>query len=247
MFVWTTRVDPCGLPACCDVHDDPSPRDAPPAGDAERPFGVTPPVFGTPRRWGVFAAGVTCLITGIALSVTADLGVGSWQVLETGLVETTGASYGVVVLAESAVALTLAWLWLRQRPWIATVVLAFGGVGIGALLSVLDTPDALAWRTALLCLGMTLIAVGVAFYLASDLGASAQDSLFVGFYKTYEVRPGVVRFGLDGSLVVTGALLGGQLGLGTIAVTFVVPILIEPALRAGHALAATPLPIALQR
>jgi uncharacterized protein len=229
------------------VHDPSTGSEPPPESRASVPTGITPPVFGTPRRWGVFAVGVSCLITGIALSVTADLGVGSWQVLETGLVETTGASYGTVVLAESAVALALAWVWLGQRPWFATVLLAFGGVGIGALLAVFATPDAMAFRVLLLAAGMVLIAVGVAFYLASELGASAQDALFVGFYRKYLVRPGVVRFGLDGTLVVTGAMLGGQLGLGTIAVTFVVPVLIEPALRTGHALAATPLPEALQR
>lgn len=212
----------------------------------DRP-GVTPPAFGTPRRWAVFVFGVTCLISGIALSVTADLGVGSWQVLETGLVETTGASYGVVVLGVSVVAITLAWFWLGQRPWFATGLLAFGGVGIGALLSVLSTPGPLPARMLFLAVGMTLIAVGVAFYLASDLGASAQDALFVGMYRKYLIRPGVVRFGLDASLVVTGALLGGQLGAGTVAVTLTVPVLIEPALRVGHRLAATPLPAALER
>ncbi|MGY6501139.1 MAG: YczE/YyaS/YitT family protein [Acidimicrobiales bacterium] len=220
-----------------DPPAEPVPPDVP---------GITPPVLGTPRRWGVFAVGVTCLITGIALSVTADLGVGSWQVLETGLVETTGLSYGVVVMAESLVAITLAWIWLGQRPWIATVLLAFGGVGIGALLAVISTPDAMAGRVALLTAGMVLLAIGVAFYLASDLGASAQDALFVGLYRKYLIRPGVVRFALDGSIVALGFLLGGQLGAGTVAVTIAVPALIEPALRAGHRLAATPLPAALR-
>jgi uncharacterized protein len=207
---------------------------------------ITPPAVGTPRRWSVFVLGAACLITGIALSITADLGVGSWQVLETGLVETTGATYGAVVVAEAAVAIALAWAWLGQRPWIATVLFAFGGVGIGAILAALDTPDAMAARIALLAVGMVMIAVGVAFYLASDLGASAQDALFVGFYRKYAVRPGVVRFGLDGTLVLVGALLGGQFGVGTIVVTVVVPVLIEPALRIGHRLSATPLPVALQ-
>lgn len=221
-----------------------------PTGPADLPFQPEPdgaPGFGTPRRWLVFVVGVACLIGGISLSVTAELGVGSWQVLETGLVETTGASYGVVVLVVSALAIALAWLWLGQRPWIATVILSFGGVGIGALLAVLSTPGSLALRVVFLTAGMVLIAFGVAFYLASELGASAQDSLFVGFYRTYGVRPGIVRFGLDGSLVVMGALLGGQFGAGTVAVTVVVPALIEPALRAGHRLAATPLPAALRR
>lgn len=203
--------------------------------------------FGSPRRWGVFVAGIAFLLTGISLAITAELGVGSWQVFETGLVEATGLGYGTVVLLEALVALALAWVWLGERPWIATVVLAFGGVGIGALLDVLSTPDGLAGRIALLAVGTALIAVGVAFYLAADLGPSAQDALFVGIYRRYEVRPAVVRFVLDGSLVVGGFLLGGQLGAGTVAMTILVPVLIEPALRLGHRLADTPVPAALAR
>jgi len=206
-----------------------------------------PQPFGTPRRWAVFAVGVACLVTGIALAITADLGVGSWQVLETGLVEATGLGFGAVVLLESAVALAIAWAWLGERPWIATVVLAVGGTGIGALLDVLDTPAALAGRIGLLAVGMPLLAVGVAFYLAADLGASAQDALFVGFYRRYEVRPAVVRFALDAGAVVAGFALGGQLGVGTVVVTVLVPAIIEPALRLGHRLAGTPLPAALER
>jgi len=203
--------------------------------------------FGTPRRWGVFVAGVACLLTGISLAITAELGVGSWQVFETGLVEATGLGFGVVVLGEALAALALAWFWLGERPWIATLVLAFGGVFIGVLLDVLSTPDLLAARIALLGVGAALIAVGVAFYLAADLGPSAQDALFVGIYRRYEVRPAVVRFALDGSLVVGGFLLGGQLGAGTVAMTVLVPALIEPALRVGHRLADTPVPAALAR
>jgi uncharacterized membrane protein YczE len=186
-------------------------------------------------------------MVGIAVSITADLGVGSWQVLETGLVEVTGAGFGLVVFAEAAVALTLAWVWLGERPWIATALLAAAGIGIGAMLDVLSTPSSLPAQIAMLGLGTVLMAVGIAFYLASDLGASAQDALFVGFYRKYGVRPGIVRFGLDASLVLAGLVLGGQFGAGTVAVTLAVPALIEPALRVGHRLALTPLPAALQR
>lgn len=223
------------------------PIDKTDAVPASGPTGITPPVFGTPRRWLVFVVGVGFLMAGIALSVSADLGVGSWQVLETGVMETTGFSFAVVVMLESVVALTLAWVWLRQRPWIATVLLAFAGIGIGAMIDALSTPEAVAGQITMLAVGVVLIGVGVAFYLASDLGASAQDAMFVGFYRTYPVRPGLVRLGLDATLVVTGALLGGQIGAGTVLVTIAVPVVIEPALRAGHRLAGTPLPAALQR
>lgn len=203
--------------------------------------------FGSPRRWGVFVVGIAALLAGISLAITAELGVGSWQVFETGLVEATGLPFGTVVLGEALAALALAWFWLGERPWIATLVLAFGGVGIGALLAILSTPDALAVRIGLLAMGTGLIAVGVAFYLAADLGPSAQDALFVGIYRRYEVRPAVVRFALDGTLVAAGFLLGGQLGAGTVVMTILVPALIEPALRLGHRLADTPVPAALAR
>ncbi len=202
--------------------------------------------LGSGRRWAVFLTGLTSLILGIGLSITAGLGVGSWQVLETGLVATTGLGFGVVAFVESVAALLLAWFWLRQTPWIATGVLAFGGIGVGALLDALSTPASLGGQVGMLAVGTMLLSVGVAFYLASDLGASAQDSLFVGIYQRYRVRPGVVRFGLDAGLVVLGILLGGQFGIGTLVLTVAVPLAIEPALRVGHRLAATPLPASMQ-
>jgi uncharacterized protein len=204
-------------------------------------------VWGTPRRWTVFAAGYAMLVTGIATSIAAGLGVGSWQVLETGLVNATGASFGAVVLAESVVCITIAWWLLGQRPWFATALLAGAGVWISALLAVLPQPEVLIAQGVLLLAGTSLIAVGVAFYLASDLGASAQDALFVGIYERWAVRPAAVRFGLDAALVIGGVALGGQFGIGTLVATLLIPALIEPALRVGHRLARTPLPPAMRR
>jgi uncharacterized protein len=202
--------------------------------------------LGSPRRWAVFASGLASLVVGIALAITAELGVGSWQVLETGLVATTGAGYGAVVVGESLLLLVLAWAWLGQRPWIATAVLMTAGVGIGALLDVMTTPEALAARVGMLLVGMLLVGVGVAFYLASDLGASPQDALFVGLYTRYRLRPATVRLALDATVVAIGWAIGGQVGLGTAVVTLGLPLFIEPALRLGHHLARTPLPAAMQ-
>lgn len=204
------------------------------------------PGLGTPRRWAVFGVGVALLLVGIATSINANLGVGSWQVLETGLARVTGAGLDLVILGEAALAIVLAWVWLGERPWIATVLLAFGGIGITAAIDVVPVPGTILGQSIQLGVGMVLLAFGVAFYLASDLGASAQDSLFVGVYRKYRLRPSWVRFGVDALVVVLGILLGGQFGIGTFAVTLGVPLLIEPALRIGHRLADTPLPEAMR-
>lgn len=201
---------------------------------------VLPLELGSPRRWLVFLLGVFLLGSGVALSITAGVGVGSWQVLETGLTETTGASFAVVVIVESLVALTLAWIWLRQPPGIATVLIAFGlGPLVGMMLEVLPQPEALVWAVPQFTLGTILIGTGVGFYVAAELGPSAQDALFVGFYRRFPVRPRTVRLGLDVLLVVLGFALGGQVGIGTVVVTFGLSLVVEPALRVGHRMAGT--------
>lgn len=211
------------------------------APGAGRPLQTTPSApWGTPRRWLVFLLGVTLLGSGVALSITADVGVGSWQVLETGLVEATGWPFGVVVIVESLVALSLAWVWLRQPPGIATFIIAFGlGPLVGLLLDVLPAPASTGLGVGQFALGTVLIGVGVGFYVAAELGPSAQDALFVGLYRRYPIRPGLARFGLDATLVLLGFALGGQLGIGTLVVTVGLPVVVEPALRIGHRLADT--------
>lgn len=212
------------------------------APPTDAPVQTTPTApWGTPRRWLVFLLGVSLLGTGVALSVTAGVGVGSWQVLETGLVEATGLPFAVVVIAESLVALTLAWVWLRQPPGIATVIIAFGlGPIVGVMLEVLPTPESLTLGVAQFALGTVGIGVGVGFYVAAELGPSAQDALFVGLYRHYRrIRPGTARFALDATLVALGFALGGQLGVGTVVVTVGLPFVVEPALRVGHRMART--------
>lgn len=213
--------------------------DAPPTS---RPIQTVPgSPWGTPRRWSVFLLGASLLGLGVALSVTAGVGVGSWQVLETGLVEATGLPFGVVVIAESLVALALAWFWLRQPPGVATIVIALGlGPLVGLLLEVIPEPASTTFGVAQFALGTLGIGVGVGFYVAAELGPSAQDALFVGLYRRYTaIRPGVARFLLDATLVLLGFSLGGQLGIGTVVVTVALPFVVEPALQVGHRLAGT--------
>lgn len=190
------------------------------------------------RQWATFAAGISLLALGVALSVIAGLGPGSWQVLETGLVEVTGARLGAVIVGESVVVLILAWALLAQPPARGTLVttLAVGPL-IGLAVERIPHPSALWLASVVLAVATLAIGVGLGLYVASEVGASPQDALFVGLYRTLPLRPGVARAVLDGSLVVGGWLLGGQIGVGTVVVLVGVPFLVEPALRVGRRLA----------
>ncbi len=194
-------------------------------------------LLGHRRQWYVLLLGAVMIATGVALTITAELGVGSWQVFETGLMEVSGASFGVVAVVESLVALAIAWAWLAQRPGPATVLFALAvGPLVGAFLGML-TPTTGAVAAAQLVAGMVVIGLGVGLYVGAGLGASAQDSLFVGICSRFGMRPRDARALTDVSLVTAGWLLGGQVGIGTIAITIGLPLVVEPGIRAGARLA----------
>ncbi len=192
------------------------------------------------RRWAVLLVGVCFLVTGVAASINAGIGVASWQVFETGLAAVTGAPLGWVLLVESVAVLVLAWLALGIRPGPATVLLALaGGPAIDALTGLLPSPSGFLPALGMLVVASVLIGVGIGLYVPAELGPSAQDSLFVGLYRRFGFRPGVAKFGTDVVLVVVGWLLGGQVGVGTVVVTILIPPLIDLLMPWGHRLAGT--------
>lgn len=200
---------------------------------------------GLARRWLVLSVGVTLLLTGVAATINAGIGVSSWQVFETGLAATTGLPLGWVLVLESVAVLLIAWLALGIRPGPATVLLALaGGPAIDGLMAILPTPVGWPGSLAMLVVGSALIGVGISLYVPAELGPSAQDSLFVGLYRRLGIRPGIAKFGTDVALVAVGWVLGGQVGVGTVIVTVAVPPMIDRLMPVGHRLAATPIPVA---
>lgn len=199
--------------------------------------------FRTARKWTTFLLGAAVLALGVAATIAAGVGVGSWQVFETGLVATTGASFGVVAVTESLLVLALAWMWLRQPPGPGTVVFA---ATVGPLIGLLIdwVPQPTHWTLVVLQFGFGIgaTALGIGLYIGADLGPSAQDSLFVGLFRHYRISPGVARLATDAVLVVAGWALGGQVGVGTVAITIGLPALVTPALRLGHRIAGTAMP-----
>lgn len=199
--------------------------------------------WGRARQWTAFLLGAAVLAVGVAATVAAGAGVGSWQVFETGVVATTGASFGAVAVTESLLVLAVAWAWLRQPPGPGTVVFA---ATVGPLIGMLidRVPQPTEWPVvALQCgVGIGATALGIGLYVGADLGPSAQDSLFVGLFRRYRMSPGTARFATDAALVASGSALGGQIGPGTVAITITLPVLVSPALRLGHRIAGTARP-----
>jgi uncharacterized membrane protein YczE len=152
----------------------------------------------------------------IALLVRARLGLDPWDVLHQGIARDLGVPIGWVVIGVSGIVL-LAWIPLRQRPGFGTVsnAIVVGLVADQALL-VIPAPRAIAVRLAMLAGAIAVNAVSTACYIGAGLGPGPRDGLMTGLARRgYSVR--VVRTAIEVTVLVTGVVLGGSVGIGTVA------------------------------
>jgi len=161
---------------------------------------------------------VGLLLYGIseALMLSPAVGVDPWDVFHTGLARITGIPVGTVLIIIGAFVLLL-WIPIRQRPGLGTLanIVVIGAV-LDLTLGAVPTPHALWARWAVFAAGVLLNAVATGLYIGAGLGPGPRDGLTTGFAaRGHSIR--VVRTGVEVTVLVAGWLLGGNVGLGTIA------------------------------
>lgn len=167
------------------------------------------------RRLPRLFAGFAVLGVSIALMVRADLGLSPWDVLHQGVAERTGIGIGTVGILVGLLVL-LAWIPLGERIALGTVlnVVTIGAV-IDLVLPHLPSDPSTATRWAFLAAGTLMIGPGVALYLSCGLGAGPRDGVMTALAERgWSLR--VVRTVMEVAVLVTGFLLGGTVGLGTV-------------------------------
>lgn len=163
---------------------------------------------------------VGCVIlgTGVAMLLTADLGSDGYSTFVNGISLSTGMEFWIANAIVGAVLVALAML-RKVIPGIGTVVqVVLVGVVVDVALGLMTTPDGLVWRGVLLAAAFPVLAVGIALYLGSQTGAGPAEAAAlawdppVAFRWSYSVVQGGGALG--------GYLLGATIGIGTLAVIF---------------------------
>ncbi|MEU1685153.1 hypothetical protein [Micromonospora sp. NPDC005707] len=170
------------------------------------------------RRLVQLYAGLALYGISMALMIRSGLGLDPWDVFHQGLARQTHLSFGTVTIAVGALVLLL-WIPLRQRPGLGTVsnVVVIGLV-VDATLAVLPPGEGLPLRTTLLVVGIVANGAATGLYLGAGLGPGPRDGLMTGFTARrprYSVR--LVRTVIEVTVLSLGWLLGGTVGLGTVA------------------------------
>ena len=153
----------------------------------------------------------------LALIVVADIGLPPWDVFHQGLSNQVGWSLGTSVIITSGFVLLL-WLPIRERPGVGTIANAIVvGLTLDAALAVLpDTVGSMGARIGLLVAGIVINGVTTGLYIGAGLGPGPRDGLMTGIAKRGpSVR--LVRTGIEVTVLVVGVILGGTIGIGTLA------------------------------
>ena len=189
---------------------------------------------------GLFFYGIA-----IALMVRAGIGVSPWDVLTQGLAKQTGLPFGLLTNLIGVVVLLL-WIPIRQRPGVGTVLNVLL-IGPSAQFGLWLIPQqTVPWMQVLVFAGgLALLAVATGMYIGARLGPGPRDGLMTGLHRRTGWRIWIVRTGIEVTVLTIGWVLGGQVGIGTLAfalligpmVNVTLPLLLVPG---GAAPASTP-------
>jgi uncharacterized membrane protein YczE len=179
------------------------------------------------RRRGVqLNIGLVLFGVGIALMLQSDLGLPPWDVLHQGLAEEFGLTVGIWSIIISFVVLLL-WLPLRERYGIGTVLNAIIiGIVIDLAVLVIPEPDSIVVDALMLAGGILLIGFASGMYIGANLGPGPRDGLMTAVARRGpSIR--VTRWGLEIVVLITGILLGGTFGVGTIAFALLIGPIVQ--------------------
>jgi uncharacterized membrane protein YczE len=150
------------------------------------------------------------------LLVRSRLGLDPWDVLHQGIARHTGIKIGTVLIIVGAVVL-LGWIPLRQRPGLGTLSnLVLIGVALNLSLTYLPSEAPLIVRVAEMFGGIGLCGVATGMYIGANFGPGPRDGLMTGLARRTGRSIRFTRTAIELTVLTSGWLLGGNVGIGTV-------------------------------
>ena len=169
-----------------------------------------------PSRLLALYVGLWLYGASMSLMIAGGLGVNPWDVFHQGVESHVPLSFGTIT-AITGVAVLLMWIPLRQRPGLGTVSnVVVIALAVDATTAMLPHLDGLAIRSVAMVMGIVVNAFATALYIGAGMGPGPRDGLMTGLVARTGWSIRLTRTGIELTVVLTGWLLGGTLGLGTV-------------------------------
>lgn len=174
------------------------------------------------RTFLILIFGLYLFGTGEAFFVQAGIGNGPWTVFAQGVGKLTRLPLGVATLLTSAVVLIL-WWPLRQRPGfgtIANMIVIAGALQIG--ITVIPVAHLLWLQVLMVVSGIVMVGAASGLYLTCGLGPGPRDGWMTAIHFRTGISVARVRLAIEVLVLGVGWLLGGVVGIGTLAFAFLI-------------------------
>jgi uncharacterized membrane protein YczE len=167
----------------------------------------------------------------LAMLIKANIGVSPWDVLGQGIAKSFGISFGQATIVVSALVL-LAWIPLKVKPGIGSIMNAILiGLFADLWMDYIPTFDNYLSNLLMFILGVATIAFATGLYISAKLGSGPRDGLMIGTQKVLGWPLWLVRTMFEGTVLVIGFLMGGQVREGTVIFAVTIGYLMQAALK----------------
>ncbi|MFC4375480.1 YitT family protein [Nocardia halotolerans] len=179
------------------------------------------------RRLVALYLGLWLYGTSMAVMIRAGLGLDPWDVFHQGVAAHVPLSFGMVT-ALTGVVVLLAWLPLRQRPGLGTVSnVVVIAVAVDAGLWLMPDFEGLWLRVPAMGAAVVVNAAATVLYIGAGMGPGPRDGLMTGLVSRTGWSIWTVRTGIEVTVLTTGWVLGGSVGVGTLVYAFGIGPLVQ--------------------
>ncbi len=184
------------------------------------------------RRLLIVVLGSIIMSAGISFYLKAGYGADPLSVFISGLAKITGITYGRASASFMLMLAVLMFFLDRRRLGAGTIMNALL-VGIFVDIFMLFDIFALlplSFAPVLLLAAIVVTGIGLGVYISAGLGEGASDAMMIYLHNKFNLQVRWVRMLMDFIYLILGALLGGQLGIGTVLSMLFTGIIIDKTL-----------------
>jgi uncharacterized membrane protein YczE len=170
-----------------------------------------------PITLAVLLFGLWLFGMGEAALVNSSLGNTPWTVLAEGVANHSRLDIGGATILLSVLVL-VGWIPLRQLPALGTLAnVVVIGVSLDVMRPLLPHPGSVPVRALEAAGGIVTIGVASALYLTANLGPGPRDGWMTGIHRRLGYPLASVRLAVELTVLTVGVVLGGTVGVATVA------------------------------
>jgi len=180
----------------------------------------------------VVAIGLMISGVGVGVFLYSGLGVDPASVLELGLGNVFHVSYGTASALTNIIILLVVFIvdksYINISSFLAIFLIGYTADFMSFLLDlfIIEQPNVII-RIVMILVGCAIMAIGIATYIRAGLGAGAIDMVSEVISAKLKISYRIVRVTCDVLFVLIGFMLGGVLGIGTVAAAFLLGPIVQ--------------------